>query len=193
MACIDPTDVLGKKFGLLTPFEVERVGQGRGTRLWYTCRCDCGDVTRIVRGNLKRNPSCGCLKHRKASNNPGWTGHGDISGYMWARIRHQAYRKSRTLPFTITLEYVWDLYQKQEGKCALTGWPITVELSSKQKSTRTASLDRIDSSRGYEPGNVQWVHKDVNQMKWTLSAERFIEVCKVVAERFKLWLISCPL
>ncbi len=75
----------------------------------------------------------------------------------------------------------WAQFEKQQGRCALTGWPLTIDHSSHGgPSTKTASLDRIDSRLGYEPGNIQWVHKDVNQMKWHLSNDRFIEVCRAV-------------
>ena len=45
----------------------------------------------------------------------------------------------------------------------------------------TYSIDRIDSSKGYIVGNVQWIHKTINQMKWNSSQEEFIEFCKAVA------------
>ena len=44
----------------------------------------------------------------------------------------------------------------------------------------TASIDRIDSSKGYERGNVQFVHKDINAMKWNLSLAKFMEYCKLI-------------
>jgi hypothetical protein len=46
----------------------------------------------------------------------------------------------------------------------------------------TASLDRIDSSKGYVEGNVQWVHKRINIMKNDLSDSEFIEWCRVVSK-----------
>jgi hypothetical protein len=42
----------------------------------------------------------------------------------------------------------------------------------------TASLDRIDSSKGYIIGNVQWAHKMVNRMKNDMPQEEFIEFCR---------------
>lgn len=48
-------------------------------------------------------------------------------------------------------------------------------------SKRTASLDRIDSTRGYVVGNLQWIHKDLNLMKNTLPTSLFIEWCKKVS------------
>lgn len=44
----------------------------------------------------------------------------------------------------------------------------------------TASLDRIDSAKGYVEGNVQWVHKRINLMKGTLSEKDFIAFCQMV-------------
>lgn len=44
----------------------------------------------------------------------------------------------------------------------------------------TASLDRIDSSKGYIEGNVQWVHKYVNVMKWDFSMEEFLDICRKI-------------
>lgn len=49
---------------------------------------------------------------------------------------------------------------------------------------QTASLDRIDSSKGYIPGNVQWVHKDVNKMKLALSEKRLLELCTLIVQKF---------
>lgn len=42
-------------------------------------------------------------------------------------------------------------------------------------------LTVIDSNIGYEPNNVQWVHKDVNKMKWAFDQQHFIDVCIKIA------------
>ena len=49
----------------------------------------------------------------------------------------------------------------------------------------TASLDRIDSSKGYIKGNVQWVHKEFNKMKLDLLDKEFIDICKLVHKYHK--------
>jgi hypothetical protein len=46
----------------------------------------------------------------------------------------------------------------------------------------TASLDRIDSSKGYIKTNVQWVHKKVNKMKQDTSVDEFKHYCKLICE-----------
>ena len=41
------------------------------------------------------------------------------------------------------------------------------------------------SNKGYIENNIQLVHKDVNMMKGSLTQERFIELCKMVANHNK--------
>jgi hypothetical protein len=99
---------------------------------------------------------------------------------LWGQIKRGSRRKSRTLPFEISMNYVWELYKKQNGICALSGVKLSMPLSHRDKSY-TASLDRIDSSKGYIEGNVQWVHKDVNIMKQDLPDEVFVDWCKKIS------------
>lgn len=64
------------------------------------------------------------------------------------------------------------------GQCALTGWSISMDYTH-----CTASFDRIDSSKPYEIGNVQWVHSMVNMSKNKYLQEDFINMCKAVAAK----------
>jgi hypothetical protein len=89
--------------------------------------------------------------------------------------------KTRDLEFEISLEEIWRLYESQNKRCALTG----VEIVFKDdiiNGENTASLDRIDSSKGYIAGNIQWVHKDINLMKGSLSQEDFISLCHTISD-----------
>ena len=56
-------DLTGQRFGRLTV--VQRDGFGNAWQTMWLCRCDCGKVVRVERGNLVRGRtrSCGCLKH----------------------------------------------------------------------------------------------------------------------------------
>lgn len=75
------------------------------------------------------------------------------------------------------------LFLKQNRKCILSGIEIGFPKAwgVKSKTNITASLDRIDSSKGYVKGNVQWVHKTINSMKMNMSDINFIDLCKKVA------------
>ena len=67
------------------------------------------------------------------------------------------------------------------GKCALSGLEIQFGKHWKMMSDQTASLDRIDNTKGYIVGNVQWVHKQVNFMKGTMRQKEFIKFCKLIS------------
>lgn len=85
----------------------------------------------------------------------------------------------RNLAIDITLEGIWDMYIGQDRKCALSGLPIY--FGETGTCPTTASLDRIDSSKGYIKGNVQWVHKRINIMKNRFSQDEFVAFCRAVA------------
>ena len=87
----------------------------------------------------------------------------------------------RNIEWNITFEYLADLLIEQDFKCDLTGWDI----DAMEVNKNTASLDRIDSSKGYIEGNVQWVHKMVNMSKQQYTQEEFVEMCTAVANKVK--------
>lgn len=122
---------------------------------------------------------------RKKSN---WKGYEEIAGTNWTYYRKGAL--SRGFEFNITIEYAWELFLKQERKCALSGQNIgfnikTGSLSRYGYQKNTASLDRIDSKKGYIEGNVQWLHKDINKLKSNLDEKEFIRLCTLVSNTNK--------
>lgn len=179
-------NLIGEKFHYLIINSLEKDTKYKGYH-WAICTCTlCGKInfrtqTRSVIGG--RTKSCGCMKAKfpklLGENSNCFTGLGQIRGQTWAKIKRKA--AIRSLEFNITLEYAWCLYLEQSGLCALSGQPIHFGRSGHNKET-TASLDRKDSTRGYTEDNVQWVQKDINLMKRTLTDEEFINYCKQVAQ-----------
>ena len=47
-------------------------------------------------------------------------------------------------------------------------------------TSRSASLDRIDNSVGYAPGNVRFVSVMANLAKWTWSDDELVSFCRDV-------------
>jgi hypothetical protein len=47
-------------------------------------------------------------------------------------------------------------------------------------SNCTASFDRIDSLKGYQADNIQWVHVMVNMCKNKYPQDKFLEMCRAV-------------
>jgi hypothetical protein len=92
--------------------------------------------------------------------------------------------KRRGVEFNITVDYVNSIWT---GVCAISNLEITAPITTDgngnfSRDGITASLDRIDSSKGYIEGNVQWVHKFINIMKNGFSQEEFIYLCHQVAK-----------
>lgn len=150
----------------------------------WVCKCNCKKKTIVSGPNLRtgKTKSCGCLRQRRSvsRNNdmhPSWSGIGEISGTVYNFIRISARR--RKIVFNINKKFLWKLFLKQNKKCALTGMDLTFETRS-GKCDGTASLDRIDSTKGYVNENVQWTHKDINMMKQSHDSTYFIKLCQQV-------------
>jgi hypothetical protein len=82
----------------------------------------------------------------------------------------------------ITPKYAWEVFESQDGCCALTGIKLNLPTKQTDKLHSNASLDRIDSDKGYVEGNVQWLEKRINMMKRNLPSNIFIELCRMVAK-----------
>jgi hypothetical protein len=113
---------------------------------------------------------------RKMAEHCGWRGCGELSLTRFNGFRNGA--RVRNIAFHVTIEDLWDLYLKQERKCALSG----VEIAFQSANRATASLDRKDPTLPYEIDNVWWVHYHVNYAKQSLGVDEFIELCVNVAQ-----------
>ena len=65
------------------------------------------------------------------------------------------------------------VFEKQDGKCAISGLPLEKFLRSIPNTPLTVSIDRIDSSRGYMMDNVQLVCHCINLAKNKYDPEVF--------------------
>lgn len=160
-----------------TLFSVKK-SQGRWICAHVRCKCGLEDYKQI--NHLLKNVSLGCRNCRKmpkGSDNHSWKGYGNISAHYFWLVKNSA--KKRNIPFKLTIKYMNELYEKQKKHCKLTNREICFGFGS-QKNT-TASLDRIDSNKGYIKGNVQWVCKQINIAKHVLSMDEFVHLCSEVS------------
>lgn len=172
------TDLIGERFERLLALTKTKIEYKNRSRTAYECVCDCGNKITVDMNSLKRGAtkSCGCYFKDVVL-----TGYKELSGQQWSRIKYSA--TIRNLEFNINVNQAYDLYIKQNKKCALSGVPINLNKVYKGNAeSNTASLDRIDSSKGYTIDNIQWLHKTVNIMKSNMSDEVFINWCKTILE-----------
>lgn len=173
-------DYVGQKFKNLTVLSFNGYRYTDRKPL-FGVRCDCGEIDERTASSLRREYNekffCrGCNPKRP------FTMLGMLSLAHWNRLKSVA--SIRGIEFDVSPEYLTDLFSKQGGRCALTGWPIKITPRVGDSKNMTASLDRIDSDGDYVEGNVQWVDKDVNRMKWAYGQDDFIAVCRAVVDNF---------
>ena len=169
-------DLSGQKMGRWTVLERFFPPPVQGHTYWL-CRCECGTVKPVNAGDLKAGRSTKCLactvERKRQARHP--------INPVFSHVRGNALK--RGIAFDIDKDYAYEVFQSQNQRCALTGLPLKIEREYNETyySSCTASLDRIDSTIGYVRGNVQWVYKPLNLMKWKLSQTEFVRLCKLVA------------
>jgi hypothetical protein len=77
-----------------------------------------------------------------------------------------------------------ELWNKQNGLCAISKIPMTYEIDSGRIYTNV-SIDQIEQGKGYTEDNVQLVCMAVNQLKsdWDMNTVKYI--CKMVVENYE--------
>lgn len=157
---------------------------------YVTCKCkDCG-LGKIIRTdqftkNLVKCKNCIYNERKK-----GIEIH-QVPKWYYNSIKSLA--TQRNIEFSITLEDLQHLWEKQEGRCALSGTKISFGMEIETLGSgylrfthshrlTTASLDRIDSEKGYTFDNIQWVEKNINIFKNALNNDDFIGLCRLVTE-----------
>ena len=89
--------------------------------------------------------------------------------------------KKKNLPFDLTKEYLKELWNKQNGKCAVSGIEMTYSLCEGRTPTNV-SIDQINPNNGYTKGNIQLVCMAVNQIKSDLQMDDVYRFCKAILE-----------
>ena len=77
-----------------------------------------------------------------------------------------------------------DLWEKQQGLCALSGVPMSHVVGCGVRNTNV-SVDRIRPGQAYEPGNVRLVCRIVNVMRSNMGEVEFWFWCRAVVAKAK--------
>lgn len=170
-------NLLGQKFGQLTVKDV--AAKDKHHKFRWLCLCNCGKEKIINAASLMLGLSTSCGFCERVN----FTGFKDISGVFWRKFRDSGLR--REYEFDIDLEYVWNIYEQQGRKCALSNLPIKFHKNYDNPNEQTASIDRVNSNLGYVQGNIQIIHKRLNRIKTICNNKEFIAWCHAVASNTK--------
>jgi len=110
--------------------------------------------------------------------------------YLTKNLRNVSLKKRRKKSTISRLEFL-KIFKKQFDrfglKCPYSGITMTWELGSGKPTETNISIDRFDSTRPYEAGNVVFCCWFVNRMKYDYTDQEFIGACEHIAknkERF---------
>lgn len=161
-----------------------RCGENKSISRFYT-------TGKKVSGAPKYNSWCkDCISVKQASYHSRTWGNDKLQYTAFKRTKtarsYLQYLRSKAIQRrkgneVISLDALELLWHTQHGCCAITGWPMTMELANGVVHTN-CSIDRIDSKLGYTVGNVQLVCRAANIAKNALTQGEFVSLCAAVLE-----------
>ena len=100
--------------------------------------------------------------------------------YLFKRSKRRA--KIKKLQFDIDIPYLKTIWDKQLGKCVYSKVQLKLPLSTDITMDHIyhASLDKIDSTKGYIKGNIQFVSISINYMKHTLTHVETLKLIELI-------------
>ena len=125
------------------------------------CR-DCGKTEPVVRF-AKRHAACNTCRHLREQARVSV----DWRAFFAIWLGHA--RSTRQSEVTVTPEQLIEMLVEQGGLCALSGKKLTRQSGDLAK----ASVDRLDTARGYDLDNVRLVAWAVNRMRNNMTDEVF--------------------
>jgi len=107
-----------------------------------------------------------------------------LRGYLDSSLiaaRHRA--KIAGVPCTITIDYLMDLWETQEGLCSVSGLPFSFRKSKWFTNPYSPSIDRILPKYGYVENNVRFTLTAVNVSLNIWGLEELLPIFRAIISR----------
>lgn len=172
-------DYRGKRFGMLVATEPTRrtLSSGRRMTAWVL-KCDCGEEVTAFTENLRKGKhmSCGCDKFRAIGEANATHGAQRVSSSREDRQLYSVWRQMKDRCFLKTApNYHW---YGGNGVTVCDRWVNGDGIASGFECFRQdmgprpkgMTLDRVDPTGNYEPGNCRWASWQVQNTNKRASA-----------------------
>lgn len=97
-------------------------------------------------------------------------------------INKKSQCKRSNLEFNLTVDFLEELWNNQNGKCYWLNIPIKIE--QEKCNPLTATIERLDPSRGYTKDNVVWASYFANSGRRDCPAAEFRRILDMVKMSF---------
>lgn len=141
-------DEKGKKYGYLTV--LERAEKNKLGVVYWTCRCECNNLTQVPGSMLRRGKttSCGCRRGSRFEDRSRSAANAIIGRYK------QGARK-RNLTWELSDDECLDFFKKSCFYCGIEASNVSnIARLKRGRSFQYSGLDRVDNSKGYFTENV---------------------------------------
>ncbi len=160
-------------------FEREKKEHTRNTKKGRKVYCGrrCTALANPVLSYRAKNPDLSILRKGKVIDL--------LSPFRQHLLNIRRHSKKTNRVIEITLEDLRELWIKQEGRCPYTGWNLvnyTTCACNLKFTPDRASVDRIDSSKGYTKDNIQFVSLMAQFAKNSFDEKQLLDFCKDVVK-----------
>lgn len=181
-------DLLKQRFGKLLVVELLE-NKSYHTQSVWKCECDCGNIVEVCTGSLVRNKtkSCGCYNKEqiKKRGHEKYTGSKYVPGKKITNIiKNAKHRKIYCIDKNALQEEIDKVFEEQNFKCIYSGEDLRFydrdDNGNIIPKSGNASVDRIDSKKGYIEGNLQICTKVINVAKMAVSHKDFLLMIETI-------------
>lgn len=176
-------EMVGKRFGRLLVIKQAKpeIKHGKSKAIWWTCRCDCGNIKDLNGATLRCGHvrSCGCLvKEVMHEINSISYGEASFNGLFNA---YKSSARHKGMLFELSKD---DFRILTKNNCFYCG---SSPSSIATRPTRNGEyiyngIDRVDNSKGYTLDNCVSCCGFCNRMKLTAKKEDFLNQVKKIYE-----------
>jgi len=159
----------GTKYNMLTIVKLHHVD--KRWRRHYVCKCDCGNE-KVIQGSLitsGNTKSCGCIRKinslkRKLPENGGVINH--------LILQYKRHARDRGIKYNLNKDDFSEIISLPCHYCGLP--PSNNKITKNCSGFLYSGIDRVDSSIGYELGNVVPCCSICNKAKLGMSRNEFL-------------------